>query len=1089
MRGLKYLPAVFLMLVSLDGSALAQFFGQCRTGSQEELSLNIKAHAEHTYRMEAKFLHEYYLQGPLPSDLQAPTIDDVQKYLHNLGERRAAVLFYAYDQQNENLCTWLISKQEITSHRAKVNKAVIQNLQPRLLNGLGVTSRARSRIPTRKGGKGPGLSSQKAKVTSENLVGQATGVLLPPPIAGILPQKSIDTIIVVPIFQFGTIPFSVLNIGGKPLIETTSVLIAPGFDVFKDGQQATPADFSQSVIVGDPAYDDPQWNLKPLPGARAEAEEVGRIVGSSPLIGEDANIGTIKRLIETDRKNPGLIYLATHGRADTENPLDGSWIWLSPEDNRYGRWAPREIQNLPLKKGRPLVVLSACQTGLGKNFGVGTIGMARAWHRAGASSVAMSLWSVSDNATRSLMTRFVRLATEIPPDKALREAMLETRKEFPEPFNWAGFTVFGLPSHPPELLTLGPSKGAPPSTGTPPGIPVIDDPTRTPEPASPPTAGESEKPPPNLFWNTWAEDDEGQRLDPVPRLKTDTLYRLSLDLAAIRYRVAGVVAAETGQVIKKQVEKWLKTAMPPQTLSVLLLPDPGMFVNPPTPAAVDNFVVNVDRLRAIRDSGVASTDNASFQIQRDSSKVGETVFKVRTKGHQGPAAVAFSIWYRDRPIDEVSVRFCIADTPETEKAKCGDMKPPVAPQGLALIRVADDSAPSPKAAIHYVSFGEDLPVTGVFHDNSWEKDRFIVWQHNQTAKDFSKFISENFMKNIASGATDNNLLVRGEDLFLFLFPKDVTSIDGTKTKIHKHVRDFLLPYLQAKPPPVDNVPSLFVRMIRVAPSPSLPIPLGLIAMRLDEAKGIKTKDNGRFLGDYFRIESPLEVQTYASFDNCLSRWVMVLPPGNTDDDAINQALTQLGDTIENWRDMKEALPFDRMTPFADWINRTAVFDGEDLPTTLITLSHHNQNSLYFYKNDFEDDDPLQKSKINRKFAQPSVAILDGCGTGGEGALELIRELNYRGFSTIVAAPAEIKGYMAGSFLKVFADEIAASDPAKGETIGKVFWKSIQQLKKAKPEGVPLAVDYGAKAHLFSLLGNGEVPICAPRKENRPKDDL
>lgn len=639
-----------------------------------------------------------------------------------------------------------------------------------------------------------------------------------------------------------------------------------------------------------------------------------------------------------------------------------------------------------------------------------------------------------------------------------------------------------VPSWPP------PAPPPPPPAST--SHTVSAPPPAEPAPAPPQSNVKEEgKPPPNLFWNTWAEDDEGPRLYPVPCLKTDTLYRLSLDLAAIRYRVAGVVAAETGQVIKKQVEKWLKTAMPPQTLSVLLLPDPGMFVIPPTPPAVANFVVNVDRLRAIRDSGIESTDNASFQIQRDSSKVGETVFKVRTKGHQGPAAVAFSIWYQDRPIDEISVRFCIADTPETEKAKCGIMNTPVAPQGLALIRVADDSAPSPKAAIHYVSFGEDLPVTGVFHDISWEKDQFIVWQHNQTAKNFSKFISKNFMKNIASGATDNNLLVRGEDLFLFLFPKDVTSIDGTKTKIHKHVRDFLLPYLQAKPPPVDNVPSLFVRMIRVAPSPSLPIPLGLIAVRLDEAKGIITKDNGRFLGDYFLIESPLEVQTYASFDNCLSRWVMVLPPGNTGDDAITQALAQLGDTIENWRDKKEALPFDRMTSFANWINRTLVSDGEDLPTTLITLSHHNENSLYFYENDFEYDNPLQISKINRKFAQPSVAILDGCGTGGEGALELIRALNYRGFSTIVAAPAEIKGYMAGSFLKVFADEIAASDPAKGETIGKVYWKSIQQLKKAKPEGISLAVDYGAKAHLFSLLGNGEVPICAPRKENRPNDEL
>ena len=90
--------------------------------------------------------------------------------------------------------------------------------------------------------------------------------------------------------------------------------------------------------------------------------------------------------------------------------------------------------------------MSACQTGLGKDFDVGTIGMAMAWLYAGASSVVMSLWNVDDAATRQLMTTFIRHAATKPPDKALQEAMKETRHKYPnDPALWAGFSVFGSP--------------------------------------------------------------------------------------------------------------------------------------------------------------------------------------------------------------------------------------------------------------------------------------------------------------------------------------------------------------------------------------------------------------------------------------------------------------------------------------------------------------------------------------------------------------------------------------------------------------------------------------------------------------------
>ena len=100
----------------------------------------------------------------------------------------------------------------------------------------------------------------------------------------------------------------------------------------------------------------------------------------------------------------------------------------------------------PLLRQRPLVIMSACETALGKNFAVGTIGLARAWQWAGASNVVMSLWSVDDNATRNLMVRFVKyILSGEPTDRALRKAAIDARLLDFNPAYWASFSLFGAP--------------------------------------------------------------------------------------------------------------------------------------------------------------------------------------------------------------------------------------------------------------------------------------------------------------------------------------------------------------------------------------------------------------------------------------------------------------------------------------------------------------------------------------------------------------------------------------------------------------------------------------------------------------------
>ena len=428
--------SLFLLVSLVTPLAHAQFFAVCGSGSEAELKENIKAHSEHTYRLDEKFVKIYYRQARLPSDVSLANLDDVLKFLGRLETRKAAILFHAY--RNGQLCTWLISASRVHCHTAQLGEQAFVSLRPNLMNALNVTGVENKRAPVKRGVKRTDVTPSPTDL--KRVLEETSQRLLPEPILRALLGEKIDTLVVVPISTIGTLPFATFPVGNKVLMDLLSVVIAPGFFIFRNEPKRSQYDFSDPIIVGDPqGWRDPVWDFPPLPGARAEAEEVAAFLKSQALIGPEAS----KRKIEAKlgpKPKTGLIYLATHGIADMTNPRDSSFLLLSD-----GRWPASEIQNVPLRESKPLVVMSACQTGLGKDFDVGTIGMTRAWHRAGASSVVMSLWSVDDAATRKLMVNFIELAKEKPPDKALQEAMQATRKVHPDPTLWAGFSVFGVP--------------------------------------------------------------------------------------------------------------------------------------------------------------------------------------------------------------------------------------------------------------------------------------------------------------------------------------------------------------------------------------------------------------------------------------------------------------------------------------------------------------------------------------------------------------------------------------------------------------------------------------------------------------------
>jgi len=144
-----------------------------------------------------------------------------------------------------------------------------------------------------------------------------------------------------------------------------------------------------------------------------------------------------------------FIHFATHGILNTEHPeLSGVVLSLVDEKGQPvdGFLRLHEIYNLNFPAD--LVVLSACQTGLGKEIrGEGLVGLTRGFMYAGAPRVVASLWKVDDAATAELMKRFYRgmLKDNLRPAAALRTAKIEMwkQKRWNAPFYWAAFELQG----------------------------------------------------------------------------------------------------------------------------------------------------------------------------------------------------------------------------------------------------------------------------------------------------------------------------------------------------------------------------------------------------------------------------------------------------------------------------------------------------------------------------------------------------------------------------------------------------------------------------------------------------------------------
>ncbi len=193
--------------------------------------------------------------------------------------------------------------------------------------------------------------------------------------------------------------------------------------------------------------------VPPLPGSIEEVKQIAKQFDSvglytKVLLDTAATETNFKHL---DLTNFKIIHISTHGLIFSDHPEWSALIFSKEQQPDDGFLFVGEIYNLQINSS--LVALSACETGLGKiSRGEGVIGMARAFFYAGAQNLLISLWKVSDMATKDLMIQFYRsllAQTQLIDEntsysEALRQAKLwMINNGFSHPYYWASFILIG----------------------------------------------------------------------------------------------------------------------------------------------------------------------------------------------------------------------------------------------------------------------------------------------------------------------------------------------------------------------------------------------------------------------------------------------------------------------------------------------------------------------------------------------------------------------------------------------------------------------------------------------------------------------
>jgi CHAT domain-containing protein len=324
--------------------------------------------------------------------------------------------------------------------------------------------------------RAPATSGQLPVGDREVILQRLYGILLQK-LESSLPSDPEVNIVIVPANSICLVPFyALVGSDGKRLIERHTISLVPSLGIYallqkNRSQLGIGRGDRHALVVGNPKMPAlPGWlaqemSLPQLPGAEKEAKVIAALLRTQPLIGEAASEEEVVKRIPGAR----VIHFATHGllvnaAAETISFVSGSISADLPPGaialakrtagaSNYPNNADLPFNGflasgkiLTLALDADLVTLSACDTARGRLDSSQFVGLPSAFLAAGVRSIVMTLWSIPDAPTAELMVAFYNeLLAGRSKSVALRRAMLTAKERYPDPQNWAAFTLIGLP--------------------------------------------------------------------------------------------------------------------------------------------------------------------------------------------------------------------------------------------------------------------------------------------------------------------------------------------------------------------------------------------------------------------------------------------------------------------------------------------------------------------------------------------------------------------------------------------------------------------------------------------------------------------
>ncbi len=448
--------AVHLRISQIQGE-LIQAYSQAQPDRSKtavlEAALKQTDAEREQLRAEIRQRHPRYAELQYPA---APKLKDVQSLLDD----RTVLLEYVLGQKNSFL--FAVTREDLLVARLPPASAVGAEVEA--LRAL-ITSRPQRSDFEKKVEHSRKLFRVILEPAGRLLVGKQRLIIVPSGILHYLPfevlltkgeEKTLATMTPARLpyllrdYAISYVPSAAVlaSLRNRPTKSTAGKSFLAFADPVYGNLTELPSSLAQPNL-SDAFGDQRPWQLERLIESRREVEQISALFPKdqvSLLLREQAreeNAKTAGRFNEFR-----FVHFATHGLLNEERPsYSGLILSLAGSQSEDGLLQGYEIFNLKLNAD--LVVLSACETGLGKEVkGEGLVGLSHAFFYAGTPSLVVSLWKVQDRSTADLMVNLYReIGRTQTKSEALRQAklILIQQNRYADPYYWAPFVLTGDP--------------------------------------------------------------------------------------------------------------------------------------------------------------------------------------------------------------------------------------------------------------------------------------------------------------------------------------------------------------------------------------------------------------------------------------------------------------------------------------------------------------------------------------------------------------------------------------------------------------------------------------------------------------------